>query len=194
MPKINDEYSVHRAHIMDMFKKREGSLADENHAHMAVKWRLPITKYIAENYEALSSISSQFQNNTPLNKTIETDAQHAIVKMLVDKKLLERSGEVIMPFDNASALYLAGGWLEELGWAAALEAGADAAIYGQRIHWGDRTIGGQNEIDVIAAFGDNLTFISCKALRPHINASSDKSRYRNLKLYLHEADDLRERI
>jgi len=47
-------------------------------------------------------------------------------------------------------------------------------------------------VDVIAAFGDHITFISCKALKPYIDISADKdkTKYRNLRHYLHETDDL----
>lgn len=173
-----------------MFKKRVGTLDDEDNSHIQALRRLPVSKYIAENYVVLASLSSYFQYNTPLNNPVRTLEQQKLVDLLKEKNILIEDGRDWVPTDQSAAQYLSGFWLEELAWAAALEAGADAAVYSQHITWGDDEFNGQNEIDVIAAFGDHITFISCKALRPHINPSKDQSRYKNLRMALHEADDL----
>jgi hypothetical protein len=66
--------------------------------------------------------------------------------------------------------YLSGGWLEELAWLAALEAGADEAIYGQVVSWEYQGYVGENEIDLIMRKNNKLALVSCKALKSHIDA------------------------
>lgn len=63
---------------------------------------------------------------------------------------------------------LRGAWLEELGATIARDAGADEVRHSQKLSWESR-YGGlayQNEVDVLARFGERLVFVSCKALAP----------------------------
>ena len=85
--------------------------------------------------------------------------------------------------------YLTGGWLEEIACLAALEAGADEALFGQQIVWEVNHYHGENEVDVIARFGDRLAFYSCKAYSATYRGASDRTR-KKLMEALHEADNL----
>ena len=85
--------------------------------------------------------------------------------------------------------YISGGWLEELACLAAREAGADEALFGQQIIWHYGGYIGENEIDVIARFGDRLAFYSCKAYKAAYGRSNDRMR-KKLMEALHEADNL----
>ena len=85
--------------------------------------------------------------------------------------------------------FITGGWLEELAWLAAIEAGADEARYSQLVGWEAGGYTGENEIDVIFRKGDRLGFISCKALRSSLMSSDRKHRGRMMDA-VHEADNL----
>ena len=85
--------------------------------------------------------------------------------------------------------YLSGGWLEELAWLAAMESGADEALYGQPLSWKVGDYYGENEIDLIVRRERRLGFVSCKALQSEFDAENRKHRNRLMDA-LHEADNL----
>lgn len=85
--------------------------------------------------------------------------------------------------------YLSGGWLEELAYLAAVEAGAEEAVFGQRLVWQVGDYRGENEIDLIVRREDRLGFMSCKALQSEFNSENRKHRNRLMDA-LHEADNL----
>jgi hypothetical protein len=99
----------------------------------------------------------------------------------------EPSGNAIC--ETKSKRYLSGGWLEELAWLAAMEAGADEALFGQVIGWKVKEFTGENEIDLILREGDRLGFVSCKALRSELDMHDRKHRNRLMDA-VHEADNL----
>lgn len=91
--------------------------------------------------------------------------------------------------DNRAKRYLSGGWLEELAWLAAIEAGADEAIYGQVVSWEFKGYTGENEIDLIMRKGGGLTFVSCKALKSELDIADRKLRNKLMDA-VHQADNL----
>ncbi|MDE2385672.1 MAG: hypothetical protein KGO53_13740 [Alphaproteobacteria bacterium] len=91
--------------------------------------------------------------------------------------------------DARTRRYLSGGWLEELAWLAAIEAGAHEAIYGQVVGWEFKGYSGENEIDLIMRRSDRLSFVSCKALRSELDINDRKHRNRLMDA-VHEADNL----
>ena len=99
----------------------------------------------------------------------------------------EPGGEAIC--ETKGKRYLSGGWLEELAWLAAIEAGADEAIYGQVIGWEVKGFTGENEIDLILRKGETLAFVSCKAFRSELDMHDRKHRNRLMDA-VHEADNL----
>jgi hypothetical protein len=91
--------------------------------------------------------------------------------------------------DTKAKRYLSGGWLEELAWLAAKSAGAEEAIYGQVVGWEVKGFTGENEIDLIMRRGNELSFVSCKALRSELDINDKKHRNRLMDA-VHEADNL----
>jgi hypothetical protein len=89
----------------------------------------------------------------------------------------------------AGKRFISGGWLEELAYLAAVEAGADEALYGQIVGWSAGGYAGENEIDLILRRDERLGFVSCKALRSMLNIEDRKQRNRLMDA-LHEADNL----
>ncbi len=111
---------------------------------------------------------------------LEQIEKHAMV-------IREPGGNAIC--ETKSRRYLSGGWLEELAWLAAMEAGADEALFGQVIGWKVKEFSGENEIDLILREGDRLGFMSCKALRSELDIQDRKHRNRLMDA-VHEADNL----
>jgi hypothetical protein len=83
--------------------------------------------------------------------------------------------------------YLRGGWLEELGFLAVRAAGADEAVFAQRIEWAVGGHIGFNEIDVLARKGEVLSVMSCKTADPvyHAHRADQREQFRH---FLLEAD------
>ncbi|WP_316862348.1 Card1-like endonuclease domain-containing protein [uncultured Cohaesibacter sp.] len=88
-----------------------------------------------------------------------------------------------------SRRFITGGWLEEVSCLASNEAGADEVLFGQQIKWHFDDYFGENEIDVIARFGQRLAFYSCKAYSATYRNKNDRGR-KKLMEALHEADNL----
>lgn len=155
-----------------------------------------ISRIIANDYMLFEKVRDQIFKSTeeyvhrvpitPLNLDAKGNA-------LLEQ--LEKYGMVIRePAGNAicetkSKRYLSGGWLEELAWLAAVEAGADEAIFGQVIGWEVKGYTGENEIDLIVRRGEHLGFVSCKALRSELDMQDRKHRNRLMDA-VHEADNL----
>lgn len=118
---------------------------------------------------------------------------------LLERLTLARFMEEIAPGRYAPALdgrglqFLTGEWLEDLAYAAAIEAGADAVVVRAILDWRVGPYHGSNELDVIARKGDRLVFISCKCARSVLEVApgelDEVLRVRLLK-HLHEADNL----
>ena len=104
-------------------------------------------------------------------------------------KMIAKQGDSYVAANVSAKRYLSGGWLEELAWHAALEAGADEAVYAQRLTWEVGEYRGENEIDLIVRRGETLGFASCKALQSEFDSDNRKHRNRLMDA-LHEADNL----
>ncbi len=118
-----------------------------------------------------------------------TEQGHEMVAALVQHRVVvkEEHGHAIC--EVAGRRYLSGGWLEELAWLGAVDAGAEEAFYGQVIGWSVKGYTGENEIDLIMRRGDRLGFVSCKALRSVLDMHDRKQRNRLMDA-VHEADNL----
>ncbi len=110
-------------------------------------------------------------------------------RLLVTHGLVEARGGLLIAADAAARRYLSGGWLEELVFLAAEAAGADEALVGQRVRWRAGGHEGENEIDVLARFGERLAFFSCKALAADLERD-DPAHRKRLMSALDEADNL----
>ncbi|MQX38166.1 hypothetical protein [Roseospira navarrensis] len=117
------------------------------------------------------------------------DAQRRLVEHLRNTGYIEEQdpGFWRMVADPDRQTYLSGGWLEELGLLAVRAAGADEAVFAQRIEW---TVGnhvGFNEIDVLARKGDVLSVMSCKTADPVYRPDREHQR-EQFRHFLLEAD------
>jgi hypothetical protein len=114
---------------------------------------------------------------------------HELVAMLVQFNLVVREEHGHEICELRGRRYLSGGWLEELAWLAAMEAGAHEALFGQVLGWNFKGYSGENEVDLIVRRSGRLGFLSCKALRSNFDNSDRKHRNRLMDA-LHEADNL----
>ncbi len=112
-----------------------------------------------------------------------------LIEMLVEHGVVIKEDEAHTPSHSEAKRYLGGGWLEEMAWLAAIEAGADEAVFAQTLKWNAKGYHGQNEIDLIVRKGSRLGFTSCKAVNSDFDSDSRKQRNRLMDA-LHEADNL----
>ena len=150
-----------------------------------------LLKVIEHNYPLFEPLRDQLM--TRRGVTPEAAADHAALAELLEhlqmQGIVQRVDGRLVAADSAARRFLSGGWLEELAWLAAMEAGADEAIYAQGLGWRIGEYYGENEIDVIVRKSDQLGFVSCKALQSEFNSESKKHRNRLMDA-LHEADNL----
>jgi hypothetical protein len=155
-----------------------------------------LSRRIADDYALFEKVRDQifrateeYVRRVPISAPHLTGSGQALLNELEKYQMVTRepSGHAIS--DTRSRRYLSGGWLEELAWLAAMEAGADEAIYGQVIGWQVKGYSGENEIDLIVRKGEDLGFVSCKALRSELDMQDRKQRNR-LMDSVHEADNL----
>jgi len=121
-------------------------------------------------------------------QTADGDTERLFDEMLRSGILLPQADQFVLS-DVDARRFVTGGWLEELAWHAAIEAGADEAYYSQLVGWEVNGYEGENEIDLIFRRGDRLGFVSCKALRSTLSSSDRKHRARIMDA-VHEADNL----
>ncbi len=172
----------------------KGSGGDKN----AAENRRDLTMAIQQNYPAFELLRDKLlgaggpQNAAQPVRVLDA-ASAAETELLFDHlqqhELLKLDqGEVTLNKIDARR-FLTGGWLEELAWLAAMEAGAHEAHYSQLVGWDVEGYTGENEIDVIFRRDDKLGFVSCKALRSSLQSSDRKHRARMMDA-VHEADNL----
>jgi hypothetical protein len=154
--------------------------------------RSQLTRLIGENYIDFERVRDGVMAS-PLSGGVKqplgppaSDLELDIVEMMRTAGILENG---ITVTETIGRKYLSGGWLEELAWLAAVEAGAEEAVHGQVLGWKVGKYSGENEIDLIARQGDVLTFVSCKALRSELDMKDRKHRNRLMDA-VHEADNL----
>lgn len=156
----------------------------------------PLSKLIASNYNLFEKVRDRIFKSTEdflrhveiSPSTLDQDG-HALVAELQKFGMVVREDHGHAICEVKGRRYLSGGWLEELAWLAAMEAGADEAIYGQVIGWQVKSFTGENEIDLIARKAERLCFVSCKAFRAELDMQDRKHRNRLMDA-VHEADNL----
>ena len=147
------------------------------------------TKAIASHYRAFEAIRKRLFKGTVKPDDL-TPAQRCITDAMLATGMAGKTGDgAIRAMTAESRRFITGGWLEEISCLAAREAGADEVYFGQQISWKVDGYWGENEIDVLARFGDRLAFYSCKAYSARFKRSNDRSR-KKLMEALHEADNL----
>ena len=158
--------------------------------------RKALTCMIADHYRQFEEVRNRIFRATEsfmrhveiIPETLSPEGHDLVAKMLQHKLVVkEEHGHEIC--EVAGRRYLSGGWLEELAWLAAIDAGADEAFYGQVIGWSVKGFHGENEIDLIMRKTGILGFVSCKALRSELDMHDKKHRNRLMDA-VHEADNL----
>lgn len=158
--------------------------------------RAEVTRFAANNYRLFEEVRDRiFRATDAFMRHVEIIPETLPAEGYVLVAMLLKHGLVIKE-DHGHAIcevrgrrYLTGGWLEELAWLAARDAGADEAYYGQVVGWKVKEYNGENEIDLIMRKDNTLGFVSCKALRSQLDISDRKHRNRLMDA-VHEADNL----
>jgi hypothetical protein len=155
-----------------------------------------ISRLIAEDYMLFEKVrdhvfhsTEEYVRRVPITPLKLNEKEQALLSKLENHAMLIREPGGNLICETKSRRYLSGGWLEELAFLAAVEAGADEALYGQVIGWEVKGFSGENEIDLIVRNGDRLGFVSCKALRSELDMHDRKHRNRLMDA-VHEADNL----
>ncbi len=168
----------------------KGTGGDKN----AAERRRELTMAIEHNYPAFEVLRDKLlgtgRTRDPVEgRTPPTSEIEFLFESMQQHELLKQDKGEITLSDMDARRFMTGGWLEELAWLAAMEAGAHEAHYSQLIGWDVDGYTGENEIDVIFRRDDKLGFVSCKALRSSLQSSDRKHRARMMDA-VHEADNL----
>jgi len=153
--------------------------------------RKKLTFFLSDNFSSFNNLRRHLINNYPPHFHVQNKKEQSILDILMGYKVIEKHDAHNYKIQdmNDVEIYLKGAWLEELAWHAILQAGADAATFGQQLYWNSGGFSGQNEIDVIARKGEKLIFISCKT-RPPLPLDRNRANYRkDFKHNLAEADN-----
>lgn len=177
--------------ISSILKSRNAILKSKPGNMDVAQQRFKLTRLIEEHYTTFEPIRDGLLKNAPKNRPPCELCTHG--ELIVDH--LHQHGMIAMEEGKKVAghaearRYLSGGWLEELAWHAAIEAGADEAVFSQTVNWSAKGYHGKNEIDLIVRRNDRLGFISCKAVNSDFDSDNRKQRNRLMEA-LHEADNL----
>jgi Domain of unknown function (DUF1887) len=172
--------------VKALLAERQASLIDRAITEAEIVARLHLSKRIAAAYEIFEPLRDGLLGRGNVAITAIT---RPILSMMEDLDLADRrSGEWLAAGAEARR-YLSGGWLEEYIAGAVSDAGADEVYCGQKITWLASGFQGENEIDVLARFGERLFFCSCKALKHRLDSQDQRTRERLMDA-LHEADNL----
>jgi hypothetical protein len=178
--------------IEQLLRQRNASLKRGGGEGGQARQREALTKVIEENYPSFEPVRdlllARHSKNTDPMSMID-DHGHGIIEELHRFQLVEHADGRPRAAHVDARRYLSGGWLEELAWLAAMEAGAHEALYGQPLSWQVGDYYGENEIDLIVRHGARLGFVSCKALQSEFDSENRKHRNRLMDA-LHEADNL----
>ncbi len=181
---------------IEMLLQRRGAwLKGMKSDQAGAKQRESLSRMIADDYIRFENLRDLMFNLAAANTREEHDVifENPGLVRLIDQ--MERVGLIHkgplggVGLDTKARRYLSGGWLEELVWLAAVDAGAHEALFGQVVGWQVKDYSGENEIDLIMRHGDKLAFVSCKALRSRLDIQDKKHRNRLMDA-VHEADNL----
>ncbi len=182
--------------IASLLKRKNAWLKGEPGDGNAANVRADLSRMIAANYTQFEEVRDHILYDTDMAlrgniaslKPLGSEFAE-LVDALLEHTLVFRNENGLLLSEQEGRRYLSGGWLEELAWLAAMQAGADEANYGQVVTWKVKEYSGENEIDLIARKGEALAFISCKALRSELDMQDRKHRHRLMDA-VHEADNL----
>jgi hypothetical protein len=187
---------VNSTSINSLLKRRGAWLKAIHGDQQQARDHAPLSRLIAGNYNLFEKVrdrifksTEDFLRHVEVSPTTLDEDGHKLVAELqkFGMVLHDEHGRAICEVKGRR--YMSGGWLEELAWLAAIEAGADEAIFGQVLGWEVKGFTGENEIDLIARQGEILSFVSCKAFRSELDMQDRKHRNRLMDA-VHEADNL----
>ncbi len=181
---------------IEQLLKQRGAWLKKIHGDEAeAKQRSSLSRMISDDYMRFEYLRDMIVNLLAATTRQEQDMIYEYPEMARLLGHMEKSGLLredefgSMRVETKARRYLSGGWLEELVWLAALEAGADEAVFGQVVGWQVKGFSGENEIDLLMRKDDRLAFVSCKALRSELDINDKKHRNRLMDA-VHEADNL----
>ena len=178
-----------------LLKHRGAWLKSVKGNEVEAQQRATLSRLIAHDYMRFENLRDMIVNLALATTREEQDVIYEHPQMAHLLSHMERTGLIReeqfggVRVDTKARRYLSGGWLEELVWLAANEAGADEAVFGQVVGWEVKGFTGENEIDLLMRKDDRLAFISCKALRSELDINDKKHRNRLMDA-VHEADNL----
>jgi hypothetical protein len=173
--------------IETLLRRRDAWLKGDGGCRQMARERAELNRKIAEHYTAFERLRDRVLNASHHDGAAEPE--HGLIADLMAHDIVKRAHDRIAPSHVWCRKFLSGGWLEELAYSAAEEAGAEEAIYNQCIGWKVGGFSGENEIDLIVRRGDHLGFLSCKALKSMMGSEDRKHRNRLMDA-IHEADNL----
>lgn len=148
--------------------------------------RSRLTKRIAAEYSSFEDLRDALLERRPV---CLRDIHTPLLCLISNIGFAERVGETWLATGAEARRYLSGGWLEEYVSLAVAELGAEEVYTSQKVQWRVKDFLGENEIDVLARFGDTVFMCSCKTLKSSLEANNVRMRER-LMQSLHEADNL----
>jgi hypothetical protein len=182
--------------IESLLKRRNAWLKSIHGDEKIAEAHSVLSRLIAENYDVFEKLRDHYFKATDAyvrrdnaDPEPEPDYGAEFIAEFTKHHMIHKTEHGTWVCDVKSRRYLSGGWLEELAWLAAMEAGADEASFGQVIGWEVKGFTGENEIDLIARKDDRLCFVSCKAFRSDLDMHDRKQRHRLMDA-VHEADNL----
>ena len=181
--------------IEQLLKQRGAWLKSVRGNEIEAKQRATLSRMIADDYMRFENLRDMIVNLAAAATQVEQDAIYEHPQMAHLLRHMEVAGLIReehlggVGVETKARRYLSGGWLEELVWLAAHEAGADEAVFGQVVGWEVKGFTGENEIDLLMRKHDRLAFVSCKALRSELDINDKKHRNRLMEA-VHEADNL----
>ena len=179
-----DEYTID-----GLLKQRNARLHGGPCDSDAAEARATLTKAIEENYPLFEPVRDSLLRRRHAETRDLHDAHDELLGHLDAHDMIAKKDGRFVAAHVEAKRYLSGGWLEELGYLAAIEAGAEEAVFAQRLLWQVGEYTGENEIDLIVRRDDRLGFMSCKALQSEYNSDTRKHRNKLMEA-LHEADNL----
>jgi hypothetical protein len=181
-----EKFAMNEPTIESLLKRRSAWLKGTGGDRAVALARAALTRKIAEHYTAFEKLRDAALHPT---HGAAPEPEHGLIADLIEHDIVKRSKDRIAAAHVWCRKFLSGGWLEELAYIAAAEAGAEEALYNQNVAWKVDTFSGENEIDLIVRRGEQLGFMSCKALKSMMGADDRKHRNRLMDA-IHEADNL----
>jgi len=177
--------------IASLLARRDAALKGVSGDTALARKRSELTHMIRRDYPAFEPVRDVVLKRLASKDRSSgfTDNEMEIIARLSEHGLVKKDDDGYTASHSEAKRYLGGGWLEEMAWLAAMEAGAYEAVFAQTRRWTAKGYHGQNEIDLIVRKGSRLGFTSCKAVNSDFDSDSRKQRNRLMEA-LHEADNL----